>query len=121
MPRKHAPPADDPGQSKRFIATARDVGAAKTEEETERAFKKIAKKAASEEAAAIEASAERLAKTARHLKTTVRGLTAAWRRWNVRVSSWPGMPCRNASSPGRRFGPKALDDRTAARRPQAGS
>jgi hypothetical protein len=42
-PRKPAPPADDPAQSKRFIDMAREVEAAETEEEAERAFKKIAK------------------------------------------------------------------------------
>jgi hypothetical protein len=43
MPRKPAPPPDDPAQSKRFIEMAREVEAAETEEEAERAFKKVAK------------------------------------------------------------------------------
>ena len=33
--------ADDPEQSKRFIATAREVGATEDEEEAERAFKRV--------------------------------------------------------------------------------
>jgi hypothetical protein len=42
MARKRNPPPDDPEQSKRFIETAREIGAAETEGEAERAFKKIA-------------------------------------------------------------------------------
>jgi hypothetical protein len=43
MPRKPAPRPDDPAQSKRFIDMAREVEAAETEEEAERALKKVAK------------------------------------------------------------------------------
>ena len=43
MPRKPSVSPDDPEQSKRFIDMAREVGAAETEEEAERAFKKVAK------------------------------------------------------------------------------
>jgi hypothetical protein len=43
MPRKPVPPPDDPEQSKRFIDMAREVEAAETEEEAERAFKRVAK------------------------------------------------------------------------------
>jgi hypothetical protein len=42
MPRKPAPKPDDPAQSKRFIETAREIGAEATKEEFERAFKKVA-------------------------------------------------------------------------------
>jgi hypothetical protein len=35
------PKRDDPEQSKRFIDTAREVGADETEEGAERAFKKV--------------------------------------------------------------------------------
>jgi hypothetical protein len=41
MPRKPAPPPDDPEQSKRFIDMARAVEAEGTDEEFSRAFKKI--------------------------------------------------------------------------------
>lgn len=43
MPRKPTPKPDDPEQSKRFIDMAREVEAAETKEEAERAFKKVAK------------------------------------------------------------------------------
>lgn len=41
MPRKPTPKPDDPEQSKRFIETAKEVGAADDTEALERAFKKI--------------------------------------------------------------------------------
>jgi hypothetical protein len=41
MPRKANPLPDDPEQSKRFIEMAREVEAVETEEEADRAFKKI--------------------------------------------------------------------------------
>jgi hypothetical protein len=44
MPRKPAPPQDDPEQSKRFIDMAREVEAEGSKEDFDRAFKKIAKK-----------------------------------------------------------------------------
>jgi hypothetical protein len=43
MPRKPAPKPDDPAQSKRFIETAREIGADESPEAFERAFKKVAK------------------------------------------------------------------------------
>jgi hypothetical protein len=43
MARKKSPPPDDPEQSKRFIDMAREVEAAETEEEAERAFRSVAK------------------------------------------------------------------------------
>ena len=42
MPRKPTPPPDDPEQSKRFIDTAREVGAEGTEEDFIKAFRKVA-------------------------------------------------------------------------------
>jgi hypothetical protein len=42
MPRKTAPPPDDPAQSKRFIETAREVAADGSKEAFARAFKKVA-------------------------------------------------------------------------------
>jgi hypothetical protein len=42
MGRKPNPKPDDPKQSKRFIETARDIGAEETHEGADRAFKKIA-------------------------------------------------------------------------------
>jgi hypothetical protein len=44
MSRKPTPKHDDPEQSKRFIETAKDVGADEDAEALERAFKKIASK-----------------------------------------------------------------------------
>lgn len=41
MSRKPKPPPDDPEQSKRFIETAREIGADETREGAERAFKKV--------------------------------------------------------------------------------
>ena len=41
MSRKPNPPRDDPKQSERFIATAREIGADETKEGAERAFKRI--------------------------------------------------------------------------------
>jgi hypothetical protein len=41
MPRKPQPPPDDPEQSKRFIDTAREIGADESEEGFDRVFKKI--------------------------------------------------------------------------------
>ncbi len=41
MPRKPAPPPDDPEQSRRFIEIAREVGADGTEEEFDKAFHKL--------------------------------------------------------------------------------
>lgn len=41
MAKKLDAPRDDPEQSKRFIDMAREVEAAETEEEAERAFKKV--------------------------------------------------------------------------------
>ena len=41
MPRKPSPPPDDPEQSKRFIEIAREVGADGTEEEFDKAFRKL--------------------------------------------------------------------------------
>ena len=41
MGRKPVPKPDDPAQSKRFIATAEEVGADTDDEALERAFKKI--------------------------------------------------------------------------------
>jgi hypothetical protein len=41
MPRKPTPPPDDPEQSKRFIEIAREVGADGTEEEFDKAFRKL--------------------------------------------------------------------------------
>lgn len=41
MPPKRRPKPDSPDQSKRFIDMAREVEAAETKEEAERAFKKI--------------------------------------------------------------------------------
>jgi hypothetical protein len=41
MPRKPAPKPDDPEQSKRFIETAKEVGADTDDAALERAFKKI--------------------------------------------------------------------------------
>lgn len=41
MPRKPVPKPDDPKQSKRFIETAKEVGADTDDEALERAFKKI--------------------------------------------------------------------------------
>lgn len=41
MPRKPKPPADDPEQSKRFIETAREIGADETREGADRAFKRV--------------------------------------------------------------------------------
>ena len=41
MPRKPAPKPDDPAQSKRFLDTAKEVGADADDEALERAFKKI--------------------------------------------------------------------------------
>jgi hypothetical protein len=52
MGRKPAPKPDDPAQSKRFIATAEEVGADTDDKALERAFKKIApasKRSSSEE------------------------------------------------------------------------
>jgi hypothetical protein len=43
MPRKPNPKPDDPEQSKRFIAIAREVEADGDKESLERAFKKVAK------------------------------------------------------------------------------
>jgi hypothetical protein len=43
LPRKATPPLDDPAQSKRFIDMAREVEAAETEKEADRAFKKVTK------------------------------------------------------------------------------
>jgi len=45
MPRKPAPPPDDPEQSKRFIDMAREVEAEGTEEDFIRAFRKVASRA----------------------------------------------------------------------------
>jgi hypothetical protein len=42
MPSKAAPKRDDPEQSKRFIETAKEVGADDDAEALERAFKKLA-------------------------------------------------------------------------------
>ena len=42
MPRKTAPKPDDPEQSKRFIETAKEVGADEDAEALERALKKMA-------------------------------------------------------------------------------
>ena len=42
MPRKPTPPPDNPEQSKRFIEIAREVGAKDTQEEFDRAFRKVA-------------------------------------------------------------------------------
>jgi hypothetical protein len=44
MSRKPAPKPDDPAQSKRFIATAEEVGADGDDEALERALKKIVPK-----------------------------------------------------------------------------
>jgi hypothetical protein len=44
MPRKPAPKPDDPEQSKRFIETAKDVGADEDGDALHRALKKIASK-----------------------------------------------------------------------------
>jgi hypothetical protein len=41
MPRKTTPPPDDPEQSKRFIEIAREMGADGTEEEFDKAFRKL--------------------------------------------------------------------------------
>lgn len=41
MPRKPTPKPDDAEQSKRFIDTAKEVGADQDDEALERAFKKI--------------------------------------------------------------------------------
>jgi hypothetical protein len=41
MGRKPAPKPDDPAQSKRFLDTAKEVGADTDDEALERAFKKI--------------------------------------------------------------------------------
>jgi hypothetical protein len=41
MTRKPAPKRDDPEQSKRFIQTAKEVGADEDAEALERAFKKV--------------------------------------------------------------------------------
>ncbi len=41
MPRKPSPPPDDPEQPKRFIEIAREVGADGTEEEFDKAFRKL--------------------------------------------------------------------------------
>jgi hypothetical protein len=41
MSRKPAPKPDDPEQSKRFIDTAREIGADEDPEAFERAFKKV--------------------------------------------------------------------------------
>jgi hypothetical protein len=43
MPRKEKPKPDDPAQSKRFIETAKDVGADDDGDALERAFSKIIK------------------------------------------------------------------------------
>jgi hypothetical protein len=42
MARKSTPPPDDPEQSKRFIEIAREVGAEGTQEEFDKAFRKVA-------------------------------------------------------------------------------
>ena len=42
MPRKPAPPPDNPEQFKRFIEIAREVGADGTQEEFDETFRKIA-------------------------------------------------------------------------------
>jgi hypothetical protein len=42
MPRKPEPPSDNPEQSKRFIEIAREVGADGTQEEFDKAFRKVA-------------------------------------------------------------------------------
>lgn len=42
MSRKPKPPPDDPGQSKRFIDMAREVGAEKPSPDFERVFRKVA-------------------------------------------------------------------------------
>jgi hypothetical protein len=42
MPRKPAPPPDDPEQSKRFIDMAREVEAEGTEEDFVKAFRNVA-------------------------------------------------------------------------------
>lgn len=41
MTRKPKPPTDDPEQAKRFIAMAREIGAAETEEEADAALRKV--------------------------------------------------------------------------------
>jgi len=41
MPHKPSSPPDDPEQSKRFIEIAREAGAEGTEEEFDRAFRKL--------------------------------------------------------------------------------
>jgi hypothetical protein len=41
MPRKPKPKPDDPAQSKRFIETAREIGADADAEAFDRAFKKV--------------------------------------------------------------------------------
>lgn len=43
MPRKPAPKPDDPEQSERFIAMAREIGAAETEAEADAALRKVVK------------------------------------------------------------------------------
>lgn len=48
MPRKSAPPPDDPEQSKRFIDMAREVEADGTMKDLERTFARLTKKAAKE-------------------------------------------------------------------------
>jgi hypothetical protein len=44
MPRKPAPPRDDPAESKRFIDMAREVAAEQPSPELERVFRKVAEK-----------------------------------------------------------------------------
>jgi len=46
MPRKTTPEQDDPEQSKRFIDTAREIGADETDEGADKTFKKVAPSAA---------------------------------------------------------------------------
>lgn len=41
MPREAKPKPDDPAQSKRFIETAREIGASEDPKEFDRAFEKI--------------------------------------------------------------------------------